>query len=787
MSKAMTPAEAMAAQETATQTAPRNTYVGQPIGRVEDDRLLRGRGTFVGDVPAENALHAVIFRSPVAHARIRGLDLDAARALPGIVAIFTHADIGTEIPRIPLRQQVFEEGAPYLQPVIACDIVRYVGEPLAVIVAEDQAIAEDALDLIELDYEDLPAVVTTEASRSDETLLFKASGTNLAMTMEARKGDAGAAFKEAHYVRKERFSVQRHMASPMETRGLLADWNAETGKLAVHGAAKVAFFNRSLLAWFLGLPREAVDYFEVDVGGGFGARGEFYPEDFLIPFASRRTSRPVRWQEDRREHFLATNHAREMDAEIEIACAKDGRVLALRGVVNVNIGAYVRTNGFTAPRNVTQFCSGPYDIRNIEIDARALLTNKTPAGTYRGPGRYEGAFFMERLLDMAARDLGLDRAAIRRLNLIPEELMPYKMPVMAKAEPGAETFCDSGDYLEIFDRCLAAFDWEGKQQLQGKLIDGRYHGLGLACFIEGGAAGPREGVRMVLELDGTVSVHVGSSALGQGLETILTQIAADALGLPMGQIRVHHGSTTCVKEGYGSFHSRSTVMGGSAVLEASAILLDAIREHAAAKYGCALDEVSLQDGELQVRGERVSLAGLSDRPIEIEHSFSNRKHTYSYGTHAVHVAVDSKTGEVEILDYCTVEDVGRVINPTTLHGQVLGSAYQGFGSTFLEELLYDQNGQLLTGTFADYLLPTATDFRAPRSISLGLRPSPNNPLGAKGAGEGGLIAVGGAIGNAIADALKGFSAEPCDLPFSPQRIWQLIHAPQDRPAQDGQA
>lgn len=765
----------MSNMTTPAETGPGNTYVGQPIDRVEDDRLLRGKGIFVADVPAENVLHAVIFRSPVAHARIRAIDLEAARALPGVAAIFTHEDIGADIPIIPLRQQVFEEGKPYLQQVIASDTVRYVGEPLAVILAEDQAVAEDALDLIELDYEELSAVVTTRDALSDKTTLFE-TGTNLAMVMEARKGDADAAFAAASYTRRERFSVQRHMASPMEPRGLLAIWNAETEKLTVHGAAKVAFFNRSLLAWFLGLPREAVDYFEVNVGGGFGARGEFYPEDFLVSFASKKMARPVRWLEDRREHFLATNHAREMDAEIEIACAENGRVLALRGVVNVNIGAYVRTNGFTAPRNVTQFTSGPYEVANIAIDARALMTNKTPAGTYRGPGRYEGAFFMERLLDMAAGDLGIDRAEIRRINLIPEELMPYRMPVMAKAEPGAETFCDSGAYTEIFDRCLAAFDWEGKQGLQGKLIDGRYQGLGLACFIEGGAAGPREAARMVLETDGMISVHAGSSALGQGLETILTQIAADALGLPMERIRVFHGSTTGVGEGYGSFHSRSTVMGGSAVLETSALLLDAIREHAAAKAGCAVDEVSLQDGELQIRGKRVALAGLSNEPIEIEHSFSNRKHTYSYGTHAVHLAVDPETGAVEILDYCTVEDVGRVINPATLHGQVLGSAYQGFGSTFLEELAYDSNGQLLTGTFADYLLPTATDFRAPRSISLGLRPSPNNPLGAKGAGEGGLIAVGGAISNAIANALQSFSVEPNHLPFTPQRIWQLIHA-----------
>ncbi|MHA6688466.1 xanthine dehydrogenase family protein molybdopterin-binding subunit [Mesorhizobium sp. A556] len=757
-----------------------NSYVGSPVERIEDDRLLRGRGTFVADVVAQNALSAVLFRSPVAHALIRRIDVEAARKLPGVVAVLTHEDIGADIPMIPLRQQVLPEGVPYLQPVIASDRVRYVGEPIAVVVADDPAIAEDALELIDLDYEDLTPVVTTEAAASDEIILFGETRTNLAYTMQARQGDTGKAFDTAHYTRRESFSVQRHMASPMETRGLLADWNAAAGTLSVYGAAKVAFFNRNLLAEFFGLSRDDVDYIEVDVGGGFGARGEFYPEDYLIPFASRHVSRPVRWIEDRREHFLATNHAREMDAEIEIACDADGTIVGLRGVINVDIGAYVRTNGFTAPRNVAQFCAGPYDVANIELDARVLVTNKTPAGTYRGPGRFEGTFFFERLIDMAARDLGIDPAAIRRRNLIAEEKMPYKLARMAHADPSSETQCDGGAYAEVFDRCIAEFDWAGKQKFQGKLIDGRYHGLGLGCFIEGGAAGPREGARIVLETDGTVSVYAGSSALGQGLETVLCQIAADALGLPMDRISIFHGSTNLVKEGFGSFHSRSTVMGGSAVLEGCGLLLQSIREHAAAKVGCSAEEVIVRDGVLTVRGETIALAGLSDAPIVVEHSFSNSKHTYSYGTHAAHVAVDPETGDVEILDYCTVEDVGRVINPATLHGQVLGSAVQGFGSAFLEELVYDESGQLLTGTFADYLLPTATDFPAPRSVSLGLRPCPNNPLGAKGAGEGGLIAVGGALGNAIAAALRSYSVEPCHLPFSPGRIWRLIHSPDPR-------
>jgi len=751
-----------------------NSFIGQPIERVEDLRFLRGRGTYVADVEVQNELHAVIFRSPVAHGRITHLDVGAAASLPGVAAVITCKDIG-EVPIIPLRQQVFDEGIPYLQSVIAVDKVRYVGEPVAVVLAETAAIAEDALELIEFDVEELPVVVTTQAAATDRQLLFEESGTNCPIVMTASKGDAEKAFASAPYTRRESFSVQRHFALPMETRGLLAVWDEAEEQLTVHGATKVIFFNRALLAKMLGLSNDRVEMIEVDVGGAFGARGEFYPEDFLIPFAARHTGRPVRWIEDRRENLMAMNHAREMDAEIEIACELDGTVIGLRGNINVDIGAYVRTNGFTAPRNVAQFCSGPYDIANIALDASVFMTNKTPAGTYRGPGRFEASFFMERLLHLAAQDLGIDQAEIRRKNLIPEAKMPFKMARMAHVDPSSETECDGGAYGEVFDRCLEEFGWEEKQHLQGKLIDGRYHGIGLGCFVEGGAAGPREGVRMRLESDGSVIVNVGSSAVGQGLQTILGQIAADGLGLPMERISVRHGSTSLVKEGFGSFHSRSTVMGGSAVHNACIEMMQRIREKAALRFGCSAEAIEILDGKARHKGASLDFAALAGEGLEVELSFPNSKHTYSYGAHAAHVAVDPATGHVEILKYQTVEDVGRVINPATLHGQVLGSACQGFGSVFLEEIIYDENGQLLTGTLADYLIPTSTDFRGVDSVSLGLRPCPNNPLGAKGAGEGGLIAVGGTLANAIAAALSSFDVKPHHLPLTPRRIWHLIN------------
>jgi carbon-monoxide dehydrogenase large subunit len=461
-----------------------------------------------------------------------------------------------------------------------------------------------------------------------------------------------------------------------------------------------------------------------------------------------------------------------MYADVEIACRRDGTVLGIRGRIDVDLGAYARTNGFTTPRNVVQFLTGPYHVPNVELDANVYVTSKTPTGTYRGPGRYESSFFGERLFDMAANDLGIDPAEFRLKNLVHEHQFPYPLARIQNVDESWQTELDNGAYRIVMERCLAEFGWNQNRKLQGRLIDGRYHGIAVGGFVEGGSGGLRENARMAVDPDGGITVCVGSTALGQGLRTILTQIAADALALPMTCIRLLHGSTNVVSEGYGSFHSRSTVMGGSAILLAAQSLLEEIRRSAAARLHCQPAQVTVADGYARCGNEQMPLSAFAG--VCVERQFLNTKLTYSYGAHAAHVAVDPGSGHVEVLDYVTVEDVGRVINPATLHGQVLGAVVQGLGSTFFEHLQYDDNAQLLTGSLADYLLPTATDFPRIRSVSLGLRPCPNNPLGAKGAGEGGLIAVGGVICNAIAAALRDFAVEPCDLPITPARLWRLI-------------
>jgi carbon-monoxide dehydrogenase large subunit len=752
-----------------------NTLVGQAVERAEDRRFLLGKGQFADDYEPADVLHAAIFRSPAAHARVAGLDVAAALRLQGVRAIITANDIGPHIPRIPLRLAPIAGFEKYLQPVIASEKVRYVGEPVAVVLADSRAIAEDALELIDLSIESLDAIPDWPTSAMDRSLLFEENGTNIPARYTAEIGNTNEAFASAEYKRLEFFRAHRHTAAPMETRGLIAEWDVARAHLTVTAATKVNFFNRRTLAAMMKLQENDIDLIELDVGGGFGVRGEFYPEDFLIPFAARHVGRPVKWIEDRREHFLAANHSREIDCELEIACRRDGTILGMRGRIYGDMGAYIRTNGGVVPAKAAQFLHGPYRIGNLKVDVAAFMTSKTPVGTYRAPGRFEANFFRERLFDMAARDLGIDPVKFRRKNLITESELPYSIGELVPYETPTEY--DTGDYHAAFERCLQEFGWHQKQHLQGQLIDGRYQGLAATCFVESGGAGPRENAKLTLERDGMVTIDVGSSALGQGLETVLAQIAADALGLPFDAFRVRHGSTTLVHEGFGTYHSRALVMGGSAVLDGCKNLLNSIRTAAAAQFGCAVETIEVSDGQIRdPSGHSVTFAkfAASTGAIVTSGTFANTKRTYTYGAHAAHVAIDRRTGHVEVIDYLAVEDVGRAVNPGIVHGQAIGAVVQGLGGVFLDHLIYDENAQLQNASFADYLLPLATDFPNVRGVTLELRRSATNPLGAKGAGEGGIVSVAATIGNAVAAALVNFGAEPKELPLTPARIWALI-------------
>ncbi len=760
-----------------------NSWIGSPVERREDLRFTTGRGQYVDDLTRPGLIHAVILRSSYAHGKIVKFAVGTAAAMPDVVGIVTAAEIGA-VPKIPLRMEPLPELARFSQPVIAVDKVRYAGEPIAIVLAKSISAAEDAAAAIELEIEALPALVDARTASGSDSYLFEEHQTNLALTLTGVCGDVDEAFRKAAYVKSGAFRVHRHTASPMEPRGILAEWDDDKGKLTVHGACKVPFAIRAQLARDMELPETAIEVIESDVGGGFGVRGEYYPEDFLIPFAARRFLRPVKWIETRQEHLLSSAHARETEIELEIACTSDGTILGLRGVAYSDMGAYIRPNAVTAPRNVAQVISGPYRVANVQMRVEMVMTDKTPTASYRGPGRFEADFARERLLDIAANDLGIDPVALRRKNLISSTEMPYALP---KVLPyGSTTHCDSGDYVAAMDRCLAEIDWETIRRHSGRCIAGKYHGCSLGCYIEGGGSGPREIATLKLDRQGQVDVFVGSSALGQGIETVFAQIAADTLETPLHNIKgVWHGSTTYLADGYGSYASRSTVMGGSAIVMAAQTLRRRICELAAARWQCAATDIVL-DGLDTARsaGEVIRIRDLMqaqpDAVLTATETFACTARTYSYGTHAAHITVDADTGEIEVVDYVAVEDVGRIINPRTLHSQTHGAIIQGLGGTLIEELAYDAEGQLISGSLMDYGLPVATRFPKVKVIATEDWPSPHNPLGVKGAGEGGIVPVAGVIANALASALASFGAEPHVLPLTASRVWSMMREQRDK-------
>ena len=760
-------------------------YIGSPIRRGEDVRFLTGKANFVDDIKLPNMLHAAILRSPHAHARIKAVDVTRARSTAGVTAIFTFEDIAPFAKPIPVRLYLLPGLEQFLQYPLARDKVRYVGEPVAVVIGESRYVAEDALDAIEVSYEPLPAVVDVRQSLSDRVVIHEAAGTNLAAEYTISVGDINEAFRAADYTRKEEFKVHRHTGNPLETRGLVARYEAGSAELTVWGPTKVPHFNRGVLSSFLGIPESLVHFIEPDVGGGFGIRGEFYPEDFLIPYAAVKLEQPVKWIEDRLEHLMASNHSREVLCEIEVASKRDGTLLGLRAKVYGDMGGYIRTHGGLVPMSTAAILTGPYRIPAYQCTISCVITNKMGMGTYRAPGRYESCFIRERLLDMVAGDLGIDPAELRFKNLIQKSEMPYEV---GQTRPdGPPTVFDSGDYPLALRRALDHIGYEDLKALQGKYEGGRYHGIGMGCFVKNTGIGPYEDARIVINGAGEVAVYLGITTMGQGHETTMAQICADSLGVPIETIKIFHGSTDYMPSGVGTFGSRSTVMAGNAIHLACQELRWKILSIAAARLEIESVSLEFRNGRIYRKEaeEEGPLLGLDDivtlaepaTPVGSEYvgleataRFETDQPVYSYGAQVAHVAVDPETGKLEILRYVGVEDVGRCINPLLVHGQTVGGMAQGIGGTILEELAYDDSGQLLAGTFVDYLLPTSRDIPPIESIVLEEAPSPLNPLGVKGAGEGGIVATGAVLANAVAKALTPLGVEVNGLPLSPSRI-----------------
>ena len=773
----------MTSQQTAEQ------YIGAPIRRREDIRFITGRGQYLDDIRLPGMLHAAILRSPHAHARVLGIDTSGALALDGVEAVFTHADMADLLKPIPMRVFPLPGLDDFLQKPLSGDVVRHAGEAVAVVVAESRYVAEDALDLIEVDYEALAAVTDVREALEDLVLVHPANGTNLAGTAEISVGDIDAAFLEADYVRREEFRTNRHTANPMETRGLVARYDSSDGHLHVWGPTKVSHTNRAILARHLEMEEERIHFIEPDVGGGFGVRGEFYAEDFLIPFASFRLGRPVKWVEDRVEHLASANHSREVLCQVELAARSDGTLLGLRATIYGDMGAYVRTHGSVVPALTAVMMTGPYRIPAFHASVNCVMTNKMGAGTYRAPGFFEGTFIRERLLDMAAVDLGLDPAELRRRNMITAAEMPYNAgPTRLD---GRNTVYDSGDYPSAFDRTLEEIGYQDMAAREGPDEQGRYHGVGIASYVEPTGFGPFEGARVLVNETGGVEVYLGTATMGQGHETVMAQVCADSLGVRMEDVRVFHGSTDYIPASIGTFGSRASVMAGSAIhlscqtlkariLSLAASYLDTAPEALDLRHGIVIaadgpgDQRSLTLQQVAALAESQRRFDDPDTALDATEYFHIEEWTYSYGSHAARVAVDPETGKLEVLRYVVVEDVGRCLNPLTMHGQSVGGAAQGIGGTLLEELVYDGSGQLLSGTLMDYLLPTSTDIPDIETVITEEAPSPLNPLGVKGAGEGAILATGAALGNAVTNALAPFGVEVSRLPLSPDNIRHWI-------------
>ena len=755
--------------------------VGRPVRRLEDARRVRGEGTYVDDVHVPDMLHATVVRSPVAHARVRGLETAAARSVPGVAAILGACELAGELRPIPVRLVPDERLLRYLQLPLATDRVRYVGEPVALVVARSRAAAEDAAERVDLEFEPLPAV--TDAAVPPPAALFDHTPDNLASVIEEGFGDIDAAFARAHRVVRLSFRTGRHSAVPMETRGLVAvpdpgaarDRDRGRGRLTIFGPTKVTHFNRGVLAAMLGWPEHRIRLVEPDVGGGFGARGEFYPEDFLVPCAALRLGRPVKWIEDRVEHLSAINHSREQRYELALALDADGRFIGLEAEMVNDMGAYLRTHGTVVPGLSAGMLPGPYELEAYRCRVRCVLTNKTPTGTYRAPGRFECNAARERLIDRAARVIGSGPVELRMRNLVRPDQMPYARGTTILGE---EVSYDSGDYPSALAEAASFSGFQPNPAVAGRTR--RYRrGMGLACFVEKTGTGPFEGARAFLDESGALVVATGACDLGQGLETCLAQVAGDALGVDHAGVVVRHGDTDLIPHGVGSFASRGTVMAGNAVHAAVSELRFRVLARAAARLKAEAGDLVL-DADAVVRGpdgRSCTLADLAAEPgLEAVHYFRSEQMAYAHGVAVARVRIDTATGLVVPERIWVLYDVGRVVNPAIVAGQIEGGVAQGLGGALLEELRYDDSGQFLTGSFMDYLLPGTTDVPSIVHRDLGGPPSPRNPLGVKGAGEVGVAGIGGALANAVADALGDAERDADRLPLTPERVFERLRA-----------
>ena len=772
-------------------------YVGASVVRREDPTLLTGGGQYVDDITLPGMLHAAFLRSPHAHARIVSIDLEPARRVPGVAGVFSFATLERWMKALPTRAatspglaEAIEFRRKFATQYPLCkDVIRYVGEIVAVVVADSRSTAESAAEAIEVEYEPLPAVVdAVAAAEGGAPVLHSEWGDNVALAFSHTMGDPDGAFEAADVVVGERFRIQRYVGMPMEPRGIIAQYERRSGALTTWNSTQIQHFVQQSIATAMELPVHKVRVIAPDVGGGFGTKAHGYAEDVLIPLVARELGRPVKWIEDRREHMLGAAHAREQAHDIEIAAKRDGTILGVRDRILMDVGAYNLWH--TLVYNSVGHLLGPHRVKNLHVDVKTVVTNKMLQAPYRGAGRPEAVFAMDRIVDCLARELDLDPAEVRRKNYIRGEEFPYTQGLLYL--DGKPIVYDSGDYAAALEQALEQVGYERFRAEQKELrAKGIYRGIGISGYVEGTGLGPYESAAMRVDLSGRVTVATGASSQGQGHETAFAQVAADALGVPPDWVTIIGGDTGAIAYGIGTFASRCAITAGSSIALAGAELRGKLFQAAARMLEVDPSDLEMEDGQIFVRGmpsSSMSLEqlvrshlptfatpGLAPPDFQASAYYEVPTVTFASAVHVAEVEVDPETGSVKIRRYVAAHDCGKVINPLIVEGQMHGGIAQGIGGALLEELVYDESGQLVTTSFMDYLLPTAMDVPNVESIHLEF-PSDRNPLGVKGVGEGGAISPPAAIANAIEDALAPFGVRITKTPVSPSSIVELLRA-----------
>ena len=772
-------------------------YIGKRVQRNEDPRLLTGQALFVDDVDLPGMLHAAFLRSDYAHARLKSVDMSAARQRPGVVAVYTAEDMGKDwkpgpplvSPPPTVEDVLFHSRT---QVPLVKDKVRFAGEPIAVVIADSRYIAEDALEDIIVDLEPLEAVWDLEkALQPGSVLVHDDLESNLAAHLVQVKGDYARIRAEADLIIKRRFVIDRGAAAAMENRGIVADWDAKSQRLTVWDTTQAPIPIRNGLALRLGLSEHQVRVIAPFVGGGFGPKiMMFYPEEMLIPWIALKLGRPIKWIEDRRENFYATTQERQQIHEAEMALTRDGRILGIRDDFLHDTGAY-DPYGLTIPINTQCHAMGAYDIANFYSEFKVVFTNKIIATPVRGAGRPQGIYIVERLLDLAAKELGLDPLDIRRRNFIPPDKFPYEHVIIDQAF--APLIFDSGNYQSALEKAatLIGYDQFVQEEQPRLRLEGRHVGIGIVSFVETTGVGPYEGARITVEADGKVSVATGVGTQGQGHFTSFAQIVAEQLGVDLEDVHLVTGDTAEFHWGTGTFASRGAVVAGNAIHASALAVREKILKLASKTLGAPEEELELEGGLVRVAdipylsislGELASLANPlrgavepgTEPGLEATAYFGPKYGGTAFGTHAMILEVDAETMMVEIKRYVVVEDCGTVINPLILEGQIHGGVAMGIGNAYYEKLVYDENAQLLNASLMDYIIPTATE--VPRMV-VGHQEtrSPLNPLGTKGAGEAGTIPVPALFAQALENALPEYNLEILETPLSPNRLFELLH------------